>query len=89
MYSEAVSPDSVYAGLAYLNRNNFLYRDINVYMMCLPTSLRNLAEDKNTDTDDSIDSLESLLISNTPTSEELCIALEEEKRPNSLLADDN
>ena len=71
-------------------------------MICLPTSLTNLAEDKNTDTSDPIDSLgehqnplykfqcnsqESLLISNATTSEEICIAPGEGKNP--LVADDN
>ena len=54
VYFETVSPDSVYAGLCYLNKNNFLYHGINSNMMCLPTLLKNLAEDKNTTTEDSI-----------------------------------
>ena len=57
IYFEVVSPESLYAGLAYLKKNSFLYRDINIDMICLPTSFTNLAEDKNTDTHDPIDLL--------------------------------
>ena len=73
-------------------------------MMYLPTSLINLAEDKNTDTDYSIkspeenknplykyqcNSQENLLISQTLTSEEIVTAPGEGKNPNSLVADNN
>ena len=69
-------------------------------MMCLPTSLINLAEDKNTDTDYSIklpeenenplykhqcNSQENLHISQTLTSEEIVTAPGEGKNPNSLV----
>ena len=108
VYFEVVSPDSVYVCLAYLKKSNFFCRDNFFFfffdMMFLTTSLINLSEDKNTDTDYSIklpeenenplykhqcNSQENLHISQTLTSEEIVTAPGEGKNPNSLVPKNN
>ena len=104
VYFQAVSLESIYAALSYLKENNILYSNINIDMASLPISSTNLSDEELTDSesrDDAFElnynplyryqcnSQESVLITDIPIPEEICIAPGEGKIPNSLLTDNS
>ena len=99
-----VSPESVYLALSYLKVKNPYYKDITIDMGTLPSDLTDLVDQSEVDCSGPSDTLkldenlqhqyqynlqESLLIPDIPSLEEISIAPGEEKKPNSLISDEN
>ena len=103
VYFEAVRPGTVFHALLYLRQNNALYNDIEIILDNIPSDLLSLsAENENDKTVERSDCLEedqnpldlhrfnsqeTIMISNSPTSEELSIAPGEGKLQRSILND--
>ena len=102
VYLEAVSPEAVQLALVYLKQNNPFYHDIRIDIDNISDELLDLTEDtdqeipicieSNEEGENPLDSYllnseETMLISQVPTSEEISIAPDEGKKPSSILQD--
>ena len=102
MYFEVVRPETVFPALLYLRKNNALYSDIEIVLDNIPSDLLSLSVENENDKalersycleegQNPLDfhrfnSKETIIISNSPTSEELSIGPGEAKQQRSILS---
>ena len=103
VYFEPVCPETIFLALLYLRQNNALYSVIEIALDNIPSNLLSLSaeneNDKALEKSDCLEedqnpldihrftSQETIMISNSPTSEELSIAPGEGKQQRSILND--